>query len=180
MPAWSRTRRTLSAALAVATLATLGACGNELGSGQKPLVVGQGANDSTRKVVAGRLVEIRLESNASTGYKWVPEALDDNRVELLDDQYGTQRGAAIGASGEQVLTFKALRPGTAEIELVYVRPWEKDARPAKTYKLDLEIEEGEAKWGEEEEHGSGGEGEGKGEGGTEKGSGGHETSHGGH
>lgn len=37
------------------------------------------------------------------------------------------------------LTFRALAPGRTELRLAYRRPWEKDAPPGKTFRVEVVI-----------------------------------------
>ncbi len=77
---------------------------------------------------------LTLESNPSTGYLWrLAEKLDENIVKLAGSEYkaidtNTKR---VGAGGNEVWTFRAEGKGKTTINLIYVRPWEKDAPPAK-------------------------------------------------
>lgn len=73
-----------------------------------------------------------LDSNVTTGYQWqLGEALDESVVTLVGSEYEGPGGLvpAVGAGGQEVWTFKAVGAGTAQIPLVYVRPWEESASP---------------------------------------------------
>lgn len=77
---------------------------------------------------------LTLESNPSTGYLWrLAEKPDENTVTLVSSEYravpDTKR---VGAGGNEVWTFRAKGKGKAAINLIYVRPWEKDIPPART------------------------------------------------
>ena len=48
-----------------------------------------------------------------------------------------QQGA-VGAGGTQLFRFKALKAGKTEINMVYKRPWEKEAIEQKTFTVNTD------------------------------------------
>ncbi len=93
-----------------------------------------GAAESKPRVVkVGQEFTIRLQSNATTGYKWqFAKPPDENFLKLLRSDYKHPASKLVGAGGEEIWTFKALTEGKTTIELNYVRPWEKDTKPAQS------------------------------------------------
>ncbi|NOZ29638.1 MAG: protease inhibitor I42 family protein [Chloroflexi bacterium] len=91
----------------------------------------------------GQILEISLEANPTTGYQWqmAPEApVDEAVLKPLGDTY--QPGGApgvVGAGGRWIGRFQAVAPGETEIQLVYVRPWEKEGEPAETFSLRVVV-----------------------------------------
>ncbi len=77
---------------------------------------------------------LTLESNPSTGYLWqLAERPDENVVRLVGSEYKAASDAhRVGAGGNEVWTFRATGKGRTAINLIYVRPWEKDVPPART------------------------------------------------
>lgn len=76
---------------------------------------------------------LTLESNPTTGYRWqLAEKPDENIVKLVSSEYKATGTKLVGAGGNDVWTFRAEGKGKTTINLIYVRPWEKDAPPAKT------------------------------------------------
>jgi predicted secreted protein len=91
-------------------------------AGEKPISVG-----------VGQEFKIVLASNSSTGNQWLmARPLDDRFLKLLGSEYKRGRPGAVGASGNEVLSFKALGEGKTQIYLKYAKLWEKDATPAQT------------------------------------------------
>lgn len=84
------------------------------------------------EVAAGEAFTIVLASNATTGYQWqLSRPLDESVVTLVGSEYEGPGGLAPapGAGGQEVWTFQAVGPGTAAIDLGYVRPWEEITSP---------------------------------------------------
>ena len=89
-------------------------------------------------VPLGGLARISLESNASTGYTWVME--DNEYLELVLEEYVMESSALPGAPGQQNFTFHAVKKGSTEITLHYVRPWETGVDPIQTVKVKVIVE----------------------------------------
>jgi inhibitor of cysteine peptidase len=84
-------------------------------------------------VKVGQEFKLTLQYNATTGYQWVlAQPLDEKLVKLQGSEYKRLDPKLMGAGGDMVWTFQALAEGKATIGLKYVRPWEKDAKPAQT------------------------------------------------
>ena len=83
---------------------------------------------------------IRLKSQLGTGYGWQVVRNDKRRLRLLGlpEQENSQSGLP-GGEEHQIFRFKALRSGITLIELHYVRPWERDARPLRSFRLRIRI-----------------------------------------
>ena len=90
----------------------------------------------------GESLEITLSENASTGFRWgIPEALKNNLAPVLREREETVEAPAgpPGRSGMRHLFFEAVQAGTAEIEIHYGRPWEKDTEPARRFKVRVVV-----------------------------------------
>lgn len=76
---------------------------------------------------------VALDSNATTGYCWELSApLDGAIVRLVKTEYRPGASERPGATGKEVWTFMASGVGETEIAMKYVRPWEREATPART------------------------------------------------
>ncbi len=65
---------------------------------------------------------------------------DTERLELLGKPEFEQSGRDLaGASEQQIFRFRALALGLSQLELHYVRSWEKDVPSAKTFKVKVLI-----------------------------------------
>jgi inhibitor of cysteine peptidase len=45
----------------------------------------------------------------------------------------------VGTGGTFFFKFRATRPGITTINLIYVRPWEKNIQPADTFRCAVEV-----------------------------------------
>ncbi len=91
------------------------------------------ADSKPISVTVGQEFKITLWYNSSTGYQWTfPKPIDEKLLKLVRTDYGKSDPRYIGSGGDQTWTFKALTEGKTEIELGYVRPWEKGAKPAQS------------------------------------------------
>lgn len=82
---------------------------------------------------------VELESNPSTGYTWQVITGDTLHLRLLRDEYLPGSAERMGAAGKQRFHFQALAPGRSPLLLEYRRAWEKEAEPAKSFKITLLI-----------------------------------------
>lgn len=81
----------------------------------------------------GKEFRITLQCNPTTGYQWVlAKAPDEKLAKLLRSDYKRPNSELAGAGGEMVWTFRALAEGKTQMELDYVRSWEKGVKPAQT------------------------------------------------
>lgn len=98
-------------------------------------------NNGQVRVANGSIVVIRLEVVLGTGYGWQVVKNDTNRLKPVGQPVVEQSGKDLAGARElQVFRFKAEMVGSTELELHYVRPWEKDVPPAKTYRMRVLIQ----------------------------------------
>jgi inhibitor of cysteine peptidase len=111
--------------LAVLAVGLLGACGaGETGD----TLTERGTNFA---LGVGDSFTIRLESNASTGYTWALKTdLPASTVTLVSTTYVEPDSGLVGAPGVQEFVFRATGPGTASIDLWYVRLFDDPLQPA--------------------------------------------------
>ncbi|HYY67202.1 MAG TPA: protease inhibitor I42 family protein [Nitrososphaeraceae archaeon] len=95
-----------------------------------------GVDTETIHTSAGGDFTIKLESNPTTGYKWIPN-YDDSSLKLISDEFVSET-TLMGSGGIQRLSFRALKPGATEIEVVQKRPWEK--KPLRSRKFTVSID----------------------------------------
>ena len=99
------------------------------------------ANSTSSRITAkvGEDFTIKLPANLTTGYSWRMGEIKPAIVREVDYKYNqpvnTQR--LVGAGGEEVWIFNAVRTGRVTIHIEYVRPWEVDVPPVK--KADFTI-----------------------------------------
>jgi inhibitor of cysteine peptidase len=108
----------------------------------REITVGMENNNNSLKVKKGNILAVSLEANASTGYTWDVSAVKKRILQYKGKKYiqPAETGTPIvGASGKEVLRFKAVRRGTSTIKLIYHQPWDKKAKPAKTFTIKVTV-----------------------------------------
>jgi inhibitor of cysteine peptidase len=112
------------------------------GNGPKLLELNEADNGKSVKAIALARIFIRLRGNPTTGYTWqLAEQPSAVLTPLGELEYAPDRQTpvAIGAGGTFTFSFRAAKPGSGSIRLVYRRPWEKDKPPAQTFSLAVEV-----------------------------------------
>ena len=97
-------------------------------------------NDTNINVSAGEQFSISLESNPTTGYNWavrISEGAD--KIFIIGSEFAKTKPVKPGEGGEQLWRFKTISAGDVKLELVYIRPWEKE-EPAKTITFKVKVE----------------------------------------
>jgi inhibitor of cysteine peptidase len=89
----------------------------------------------------GGSLTVTLGSNPTTGFKWSEEAqVSDSAVlKQMEHKYVAPDGKLMGAAGDEVWTFKALKKGVATVTLEYSRPWEGGEKGEWTYTLTVTV-----------------------------------------
>jgi predicted secreted protein len=86
-------------------------------------------------VGVGSRIEVRLDENPGTGYRW--ESLADPRLlRKVGDRYEASADRP-GAPGTRATTFETARPGSTEVRLVRRRAWE--TSPTDEFLVHIEI-----------------------------------------
>jgi predicted secreted protein len=85
----------------------------------------------------GDALEISLPATSGTGYTWQAEPVTGGFVRQVGEPAFALDSAMPGASGHQIFHFGIDASGTGTLEIRYLRPWEKDAKPAKVFKIML-------------------------------------------
>ncbi len=90
----------------------------------------------------GQEIELRLDANPTTGYRWqvvqaAPAVLDT----LAGEMYLPASAApgVAGGGGTVTWRFRATRVGRDNLQLVYRRPWEPDSVPAQTFVCEVAV-----------------------------------------
>lgn len=105
--------------------------GEEADAPEAPVKAADTVAAGTTDLYTGQNVVIKLKSNKTTGYSWeLAEPIDTNMLEFVSTEYMVPETPLVGAGGEEVWTFTALKPGQAKISFKYTRPWEKGIPPS--------------------------------------------------
>jgi inhibitor of cysteine peptidase len=92
------------------------------------------------KVKVGDQIVVSLDGNPSTGYTWETQGLDTTIFQQVGEAaFESSNPGLVGAGGTLTLTFKALKAGTASLDLVYHRPWETGLAPLDTFSVSVTV-----------------------------------------
>jgi inhibitor of cysteine peptidase len=71
----------------------------------------------------GGKLNLKLDSNPTTGYYWYLKDIDASLVDQLSEDYFADPApeGVTGSGGHQMFVFEALRPGRANLKLSYER-----------------------------------------------------------
>ncbi|WP_306362655.1 protease inhibitor I42 family protein [Nocardia sp. CC227C] len=106
-----------------------------------PVTVDESANGTELDLLTGQRLLVRLPSNPSTGASWAMVRLDQD-ILLQDGEpdYRADPGPAMpGKGGTETWAFRAERPGTATLELVYARSWEEPSDTDQRFTLTVRV-----------------------------------------
>jgi inhibitor of cysteine peptidase len=91
----------------------------------------------------GQTLKVSLSENASTGHQWsIPAELKSKLTPVLREREETVEApdGPPGRPGVRNLYFEAVAAGTADLEIHYRRPWERNAPPARKFKLRVLVQ----------------------------------------
>ncbi len=132
-------------ALLLVALPTLAACGDDNDEGTPtptPVITptgdevsieascddfyDQAAISKEMEVAVGDSFTVTLCSNPTTGFQWSEAQVSDQTVLKQTDHSFVPSGETgiVGAAGQDVWTFKALKKGESTVSMEYSRPWE--------------------------------------------------------
>lgn len=102
------------------------------------------ANDSNTVTVAtGKDIVISLAGNPTTGYGWKIGQITGEAIKAQGEPTyvaDAHLPGIVGAGGTFVFKLHAVKTGTSTVGLVYVRPWEKDTLPVKTFTVTIKVQ----------------------------------------
>ena len=92
----------------------------------------------------GDTFTVQLVSNPTTGYLWKfgTPPYDESVMILRGDKYIQPEKELCGAPGKRSLTFVAEGSGRTGLNLIYVRPWEKNQPPAQQFNVMVVVKDG--------------------------------------
>jgi len=130
-------RKTLIWLPVVLLMALLTACG---ASSDQTVVVTDEANGTTVALRPGQTLVVRLEANPTTGYTWELGEVD-RAVPVGEAGYTPSASdqQMVGSGGTAEWRFEAVGSGTTVLTLHYLRPWEPNTEPAKTFSLTVNV-----------------------------------------
>ena len=97
------------------------------------------------QISMGDLLEVHLEGNPTTGYTWMTGTINSwvlapvGRPHFTPAGEGTNSPAMVGASGLFSLRYQPVGRGTSPLKLNYLRTWETNLTPAKTFEITVTV-----------------------------------------
>ena len=85
----------------------------------------------------GEKFKIELESNPSTGYRWHLVFFNNSILKLISSEFVSKIANQIGSTGIQRFNFEATKQGTTSIEIIYKRPWEREAMKSNEFFVNV-------------------------------------------
>jgi inhibitor of cysteine peptidase len=91
-------------------------------------------------VAPGDRLELRLDENTTTGFRWRVEDDTSGVLVLESDAYSRTREGVAGAGGTRELRFAVAKPGQAVLRVTNRRSWEHDQPPRSMFELTVTAE----------------------------------------
>ena len=126
------------AVLVGASLLPTGAVSVETASVNAMLSLTENDDGRSVEVRAGDTVRISLPENATTGYRWAIDRIDQDVIEAVGSEPHYQ-GKAVGSGGQVAFTLRAKKTGSGEIVLKNWRHFEGDASVTKRFRVRVEV-----------------------------------------
>jgi inhibitor of cysteine peptidase len=101
------------------------------------VVVTERENESSIEISKGAALTIRLEAVPGTGYDWKLVRSDTAKLRLVRKDLEIAGRSKPGSAAHKIFLFMCEQSGPSTVELHYVRPWEQDVSPKKTYKIEV-------------------------------------------
>ena len=128
----------LIAIVAIMSLGLFG-CSSAGPAASSAVSVDESSSGKQVEIAAGGTLTVTLESNQTTGFQWELKSVGDTSV--LQSQGGTYNApedtGMVGAGGEEVWTFKALKSGTSSLSMEYSQPWDGGTKAGQTFDLTV-------------------------------------------
>ncbi len=102
------------------------------------LSIDEGFLGRTVDLAMGQVMELRLEENPTTGFRWSVVSDGAPACEVVASRFQA-KGTAPGRGGEHAWQFRAVRAGECDIELLYRRAWDQSAEPARVFKVRVRV-----------------------------------------
>jgi inhibitor of cysteine peptidase len=101
------------------------------------VAIAEGQNGTTTTIGKDQILEIRLPTQAGTGYSWALAAGPTAPLKLARSD--TTSADRPGASQTQIFMLQPTNTGAGDLVINYSRPWEKDKPPARTFTLHVVV-----------------------------------------
>ncbi|MEI7636761.1 MAG: protease inhibitor I42 family protein [Syntrophus sp. (in: bacteria)] len=102
-------------------------------------------NGAVMKVQLGDQIKVTVPGNPTTGYTWELAAISVDILEPgLEPEY-IRDSTLTGAGGRFTFRFTARSQGYTKVILAYLRTWEKDMLPVKTFEMTADVNSSKGK-----------------------------------
>jgi len=130
----------LIAVVAIMSLGLFG-CSSAGPAASSAVSVDDSSSGKQVEIAAGGTLTVTLESNQTTGFQWKLKSVGDTSVlQSQGDTYNAPEDTGmVGAGGEEVWTFKALKPGTSSLSMEYSQPWDGGTKAGQTFVLNVVV-----------------------------------------
>jgi inhibitor of cysteine peptidase len=102
------------------------------------MTLGVADSGRTVEVRAGETIALELPENATTGYTWTFDGLDERIVTAHESGFARD-SEAVGSGGVMRWSLRAVAPGTAQVRLKLWRRWEGDASVQRRYAVTVNV-----------------------------------------
>jgi inhibitor of cysteine peptidase len=136
---------TVLAAILVLSALSVSACSDKPGTVTWEVPIDNFMNKADHsdeiEVPVGDTFILKLGSNQTTGFEWGEEAVieDTSVLKQTGYEYVEPDGDVVGAAGQEVWTFEALKKGTTKVSMSYDRPWEGGEKGEWTYEITVTV-----------------------------------------
>jgi inhibitor of cysteine peptidase len=90
------------------------------------------------EIASNGVFTVTLESNQTTGYSWELKEIGDTSIlQKTSNEYIAPDTNLVGAGGQEVWTFKALKAGETTLTMEYSQPWEGGDKANKTFSITV-------------------------------------------
>ena len=108
----------------------------------KEFALGDKDSGKTLELRVGDFVKLVLDTNPTTGFSWTKiDKVDSSilKLEKNDYQQNANPGRMVGVGGKTTIVYRAVKPGTAKIDLTYMQPWEPDSQYNTDYTVTVKV-----------------------------------------
>ncbi|UHG90293.1 protease inhibitor I42 family protein [Spirosoma oryzicola] len=92
----------------------------------KTIQVTDSVSQETIAVAEGDQIELRLEENPTTGYRWEITQINNEQLTIVNNAYTLYESAGIGGGGIRTVHIHVLRVGTGQLVLENRQSWSND------------------------------------------------------
>jgi inhibitor of cysteine peptidase len=109
--------------------------------GQRPEDQEQVEHRQSVVLLEGEVVALTVDDLPGAGYRWVVRDVPEGLTVVADEVAAPPASARVGGAVPRTLTVRGDRPGSYDLQLALVRPWEPaDTPPAATRRVTVRVD----------------------------------------